>query len=250
MRGTFRGAWVGGLVFVSACGGGSSAVRPACPAGQSSLDGTCVSQAIADYVGCIRATGATVASDSSQSLSAAAGTAGVTASTQADVKDKLERHYATVSDNNTLEVIRNCYAKTGTAVVSAPASEVVLPARAFAKSKAVAVGATAFGANLVTNGPPFTSTANMVEYEVSLAPGGSYDLWAEYAAAETRPSEIRFNGELVAEGGLREVTGGWNESDCKWFKEATVTARDARNVLTVRRSSYFPHIKAFKFVPR
>lgn len=71
-----------------------------------------MSQQIADYVGCIRATGATVASDNSRSLSAAAGAAGVTASTQADVKDKLEKRYATVSDTNAQEIIHDCYAKT------------------------------------------------------------------------------------------------------------------------------------------
>src|SRR5258708_5461235 len=88
---------------IASCGGGAAAVRPDCPAGQTSLDGTCVSQQVADYVGCIRATGAAVASDNSRSLAAAAGAVGVTASTQADVKDKLEKRYATMSDTNTLE---------------------------------------------------------------------------------------------------------------------------------------------------
>lgn len=93
---------------------GRAPFGPICPVGQTSLDGTCVSQAVADYVGCIRATGATVASDNSKSLSAAAGAAGVTASTEADVKAKLEKRYATVSDTNALEIIRNCQARTST----------------------------------------------------------------------------------------------------------------------------------------
>lgn len=101
-----------------ACGGGGSTVRPDCPVGQTSLDGTCVSQQIADYVGCIRATGATVASDNSRSLSAAAGAAGASASSQADVKDKLERRYATQSDANSLEIIRHCYSRTGAPLTS------------------------------------------------------------------------------------------------------------------------------------
>jgi hypothetical protein len=71
-----------------------------------------VSQQIADYVGCVRATGASVASDSAKSLSAAAGVAGVTASTQGEVKDKLEKRYATVSDQNVLEIVRDCNTKT------------------------------------------------------------------------------------------------------------------------------------------
>jgi hypothetical protein len=53
-----------------------------------------------------------VASDSAKSLSAAAGVAGVTASTQGEVKDKLEKRYATVSDQNALEIVRDCNTKT------------------------------------------------------------------------------------------------------------------------------------------
>jgi len=111
------------VALAVACGGGNSAARPDCPVGQTSLDGTCVSQQIADYVGCIRATGATVASDSAKSLSAAAGVAGVTGSTQAEVKDKLEKSYAKVSDENAQTIIRNCDTKTAaTGTASAPSA--------------------------------------------------------------------------------------------------------------------------------
>jgi hypothetical protein len=99
-------------ILLGACGGALPGVRNECPPGQTTLDGTCVSQQIADYVGCVRATGATVASDSAKSLSAAAGVAGVTASTQGEVKDKLEKRYATVSDQNALEIVRDCNTKT------------------------------------------------------------------------------------------------------------------------------------------
>lgn len=237
-----------------ACGGGGSSVRPDCPAGQTSLDGTCVSQQIADYVGCIRATGATVASDNSRSLSAAAGAAGVTASTQADVKEKLERRYATVSDANSQEIIHNCYAKTGQGAVATPSAaaegaEMIIPARSFTRGEGVAVGATQWGANLVTNGPPFTDRPNMVAYEIRLVPGRTYELWGEYAAVESRPAEIRFNGALVTQTGIASVTGSWFERDCKWFREGTVAAKEGTNVLEIRRTSFFSHLKTFKLVP-
>jgi hypothetical protein len=118
--GVFVGVSLGSL----ACGAVAPAVRLECPVGQTSLDETCVSQSIADYVACIRATGATVASNTNKSLSAAAGLAGVTASTQADVMDKLERRYSSVSDANALEIIHNCYEKTAVVAqpVAAPAS--------------------------------------------------------------------------------------------------------------------------------
>ncbi len=109
-------------VGVVACGGGLAGVRTECPAGQTTLDGTCVSQPIADYVGCIRAMGATVASNSAKELSAKAGMAGVTAATQADVQDKLEKSYAKVSDANALEIIHDCRAKTTAAAEAAVAA--------------------------------------------------------------------------------------------------------------------------------
>jgi hypothetical protein len=113
-------------VAVSACGGAVPGVRSDCPLGQTTLDGTCVSQPIADYVACIRATGATVASNSAKALSAAAGVAGVTASTQAEVQDKLEKSYEKVSDANVLEIIHDCRSKTAqpadTAGASSPSS--------------------------------------------------------------------------------------------------------------------------------
>lgn len=104
---------------VVACGGGLAGVRTDCPAGQTTLDGTCVSQPIADYVGCIRAMGATVASNSAKELSAKAGMAGVTAATQADVQDKLEKSYAKMSDANSLEIIHDCRNKTSAAAEAA-----------------------------------------------------------------------------------------------------------------------------------
>jgi TPR repeat protein len=104
--------------LVIGCGGGTVLSRPGCPEGQTSLDGTCVSQQIADYVACIRATGATVAAENAQSLSAAAGVAGATATTQAQVQDQLEKKYSSVSDANVLEIIHNCYSKTGASAVA------------------------------------------------------------------------------------------------------------------------------------
>jgi hypothetical protein len=69
-------------VAASACGGTASVIRRDCPPGQTSLDGTCVSQSIADYVVCLRATGA-MAHDGGTS----------------DVTDKLERSCANLSSD-------------------------------------------------------------------------------------------------------------------------------------------------------
>jgi hypothetical protein len=64
-----------------------------------------------------------VATENRTSLVAAAGVAGVTASTRAEVKDQLERRYANVNDSTALEVIRLCYIKTGTAGATGDAGD-------------------------------------------------------------------------------------------------------------------------------
>jgi hypothetical protein len=111
----------GVLAFILlGCGSAAPTIRPDCPVGETTLDGTCVSQPIADYVACIRATGATVATNSARQLSAAAGVAGVTANTQAEVQDKLEKSYAKVSDANAQEIIRDCRSKTARSDEPAP----------------------------------------------------------------------------------------------------------------------------------
>jgi hypothetical protein len=150
----------------SSCGGALPGVRSDCPAGQTTLDGTCVTQQIADYVGCVRATGATVASDSAKSLSAAAGLAGVTASTQGEVKDKLEKRYGTVSDQNALEIVRDCNTKTASraevvasdsetaAAPSQAAGPSLVPARAQAEAQpeSSSNAANAFAGNWTCTG--------------------------------------------------------------------------------------------------
>ena len=120
-----------GLLLLAACGGGNAASRPDCSPGQTVLDGTCVSQQVADYVGCVRATGATVSNEDQRSLSAAAGFAGVRASTQGEVRDKLEKKYASVSDANALEIIHACDKRTA---ASGAQAATTLPAGSYLRS--------------------------------------------------------------------------------------------------------------------
>jgi hypothetical protein len=92
------------LVGLSSCAGAS---QGACGAGRTLLDGVCVSENVADYVGCVRAQGASLGTDQSRTLSAEAGYAGMKAGVASDVKDTLEKKYA-VSDVATVEVIKTC----------------------------------------------------------------------------------------------------------------------------------------------
>lgn len=125
-----HGHWVGVALALTACGGGTqpSNLSPQCQPGQSPVDGTCVTQSIADYVVCVRSRGSTLVADNGKSLSAEAGYAGAKASTTADAKNRLETTYRDVSDPNFLEIIRDCYNKTlpsGSGLNPKPGSDAV-----------------------------------------------------------------------------------------------------------------------------
>jgi hypothetical protein len=71
------------------------------------LDGVCVAESVADYVGCVRAQGANVGGSKGQKISAEAGALGVRASGAAEVKETLEKRYA-VSSGAELEIVKAC----------------------------------------------------------------------------------------------------------------------------------------------
>ncbi len=90
------------VVALPSCGGAGPILNQTsitCPAGRTLLDGVCVRETVADYVACVRAQGA--------QLSADVGTVGVRASGSAEVKESLEKKYAT-TDTAALEIVRRC----------------------------------------------------------------------------------------------------------------------------------------------
>ncbi len=103
----------------AACASGNSAVGN-CPAGRTLLDGVCVAEQVADYVACVRAQGAELASNDRSKLSADVGAFGQHAALASDVQQSLERKYST-SDANTLEVIRACNDMRGGGAERGPA---------------------------------------------------------------------------------------------------------------------------------
>lgn len=216
------GAWLATLALLaSGCGASSSAaVRPDCPLGQTNLDGTCVSQPIADYVGCIRATGATVAADSARSLSAAAGAAGVSASSQAEVRDKLERSYAQLSDANTLEIIRNCYTSTNRLDSATSASQ------GSAQSRADTASGTWEGTYSYPTGgcagKSGTITLTINETNGSLSgtdvyrwEGGAPGTWLLSGSRDGKAIRWVENGSVPFEGSFSgDAISGWYDGQC------------------------------------
>jgi len=131
--------WWAALVAAVAsggCGGGLNQTVITCPADRTLLDGVCVAEAIADYVACVRAQGAQLGADKSQSISADVGYLGVNAGGAAEVSESLEKKYS-VSDAATLEIIRSCNGASGlpassaattpTATVASPTATAATP---------------------------------------------------------------------------------------------------------------------------
>lgn len=113
MRTTLRTAFSAATLTIvgaalAACGA-ASANAPQCAVGRVALDGVCVSEAVADYVACVRAQGAKLDADTSKRLSADAGYMSAKTDVALELSDKLQKEYAT-SDANVLEVIRGCNA--------------------------------------------------------------------------------------------------------------------------------------------
>jgi len=82
-----------------------------CREGLTRLDGTCVSQEIANYVSCVRAQASQFGSEKNRMLAAEVGTIGTHASGASDFSDKIYRSFGT-SDKVTIMIIKHCNEKT------------------------------------------------------------------------------------------------------------------------------------------
>ncbi len=100
---------------LAACGGGSAGLNQTsvtCPPGRTLLDGTCVSEQVADYVACVRAQGAQLGAAKSQQISAEAGYLGVKAGGASDVSENLQRKYS-ASDETMMAIVNACNSRAG-----------------------------------------------------------------------------------------------------------------------------------------
>jgi hypothetical protein len=114
-------AWV-----VAGCGGATANASLACGPGRTALDGVCVKEQVADYVACVRAQGAQLASTSSNKLSLDASSLAMHATAASDVSAQLNKKYA-VSDAATLSIIETCNKAAGFATVAVVTPGVAAP---------------------------------------------------------------------------------------------------------------------------
>jgi hypothetical protein len=135
---------------------------------------------------------------------------------------------------------------------SVKATTVYLSASEFTNGSGVAMATgevARYGNVLMNGGPPYTDRPNSVEFQFRVPVSGTYQVWAEYAAADPRPVRIDVNGALLTRSGLSASTGCWEASCQQVLNQGEVRLNAGANMLRISRDSVFPHIRAFKFVP-
>ena len=102
-----------------------------------------------------------------------------------------------------------------------------------------------FGEGLVIDGGCGYAWA---EYDIVFEEAGKYELWSRYAAHESRPIELYFDGELIASNALNGVTGGWRRENINWFAETSLDINAGKHTLKIFIKSIIPHIHSFAFL--
>ena len=80
------------------------------------------------------------------------------------------------------------------------------------------------------------------EYDVTIPAAGLYQIEMRYAAAESRPTQLSLNGQIVKPNGLNDVTGSWNPDTNRWHIEGSYEFKAGINVIRLFRKPPLPHI--------
>jgi mono/diheme cytochrome c family protein len=80
------------------------------------------------------------------------------------------------------------------------------------------------------------------EYDVTVPAAGLYQIEARYAAADSRPTQLSLNGQVIKQDALKDVTGSWNPDTQRWHVEGTYEFKAGVNVVRLFRRPPLPHI--------
>ena len=80
------------------------------------------------------------------------------------------------------------------------------------------------------------------EYDVTVSTAGLYQIEVRYAAADSRPTQLSLNGQVVKPNALNEVTGSWNQDTNRWHIEGSYEFKVGVNVIRLFRKPPLPHI--------
>jgi hypothetical protein len=125
---------------------------------------------------------------------------------------------------------------------SASADDVRLWATEAEAVQNVEIGA--YGDGLASSVAEFGRRCGL-SWSIRLSPG-IYDVFAEYAAAERRPTHLLIDGFPVAAEAMADPTGGWFEADLRWSALARVRIVGETCALSLRRDGAIPHIRQLR----
>ena len=63
---------------------------------------------------------------------------------------------------------------------------------------------------------------------------------ARYAAADSRPTQLSINGQVIKQDALKDVTGSWNPDTQRWHVEGTYEFNPGVNVVRLSRRPPLP----------
>ena len=91
--------------------------------------------------------------------------------------------------------------------------------------------------------------ANWAEIDFQVPQGGTYFLAVRYAAAESRPTQLKINGQLQHTSLADQVTGSWYPDTQKWVWEGSFQLTKGNVTFRLDRDGPIPHIDRFCLIP-
>ncbi len=88
---------------------------------------------------------------------------------------------------------------------------------------------------------------NTAEYDIDFPATAKYEVFARYAALQSRPVDIYLDGVLL-ERGFKSVTGSWQSSSAIWEKQCDAHITQGRHTIRLQcPGPCIPHIVALRF---
>jgi hypothetical protein len=78
---------------------------------------------------------------------------------------------------------------------------------------------------------------------------GNFEIWIEFAAAESRPVSLLVDGLPIMEGAAATTTMGWFPPNQLWRRQISLSLEDGRHTVGLSRDGAFPHVRRIALLP-
>lgn len=106
-----------------------------------------------------------------------------------------------------------------------------------------------YGGSVLVSPESAANAEVCLSWTVEAADPGLYELWALYAAGESRPMTLRIGGVDAMSDLLWETTGGWHETDAVWRHQGAVALPGGRVDLSLQRIGWIPSLVGLALFP-